>query len=287
MDERLPTAMAPPARHGTTQAPVATHRLACQEIWGTNGNVAHGVELPGLQCWVYSAPIELGLDGGDIHYLSVCEHGILCRVALADVSGHGHAVTRAAERLLTLMRQHINEDEQRTFVQALSDAWFTAESSDNRVTFATALVLGFDASSGQLVFTNAGHPPPLWYHADERRWEWLRPPIAATSAPIGLPLGLNWLGGGYADSVVKLGPGDLLLCYTDGLSEATDATGRQVGDELLRFAHRLPVESPMAAGATLLGLVDAFRGGEPLRDDETLIVLQSRKDGGATRLSPP
>ena len=85
----------------------------CSEIWGANSNVAHSVGLPGLQGWVYSAPIELGQDGGDIHYLSVCEHGVLCRVALADVSGHGRAVTAAAGHLLGLMRRHINETEQR------------------------------------------------------------------------------------------------------------------------------------------------------------------------------
>ena len=68
----------------------------CSEIWGANGKVAHSVELSGLHGWVYSAPIELGKDGGDIHYLFVCETGVLCRVALADVSGHGQTVTVAA-----------------------------------------------------------------------------------------------------------------------------------------------------------------------------------------------
>jgi serine phosphatase RsbU (regulator of sigma subunit) len=66
----------------------------------------------------------------------------------------------------------------------------------------------------------------------------------------------------------------IIFFYTDGLSEAADSTGRQIGDEFLEVARALPVESPMAAGATLLGLVDAFRRGEPMRDDETLIVLR-------------
>jgi hypothetical protein len=91
---------------------------------------------------------------------------------------------------------------------------------------------------------------------------------------VGLALGIDFFRSRYTDSVVDLGAADLLICYTDGLSETTDATGRQIGDELLDLACGLPVESPMAAGATLLGLVDAFRRGEPARDDETLIVLQ-------------
>jgi sigma-B regulation protein RsbU (phosphoserine phosphatase) len=253
--------------------PVLPHTIMCSEIWGANSNVAHSVELPGLQGWVYSAPIELGQDGGDIQYLSVCEHGVLCRVALADVSGHGRAVAVAAERLLGLMRRHINEGEQREFLHELSDSLRKASGTED-VTFATALVVGFDSGSGQLVFTNAGHPAPLWYHADERRWTWLRQSSADTARAVGFPLGMDFSGSDYADTVIELGVGDLLICYTDGLSEAADSTGQQIGEQFLELASTLPVESPMAAGATLLGLVDAFRRGEPMRDDETLIVLQ-------------
>jgi serine phosphatase RsbU (regulator of sigma subunit) len=65
------------------------------------------------------------------------------------------------------------------------------------------------------------------------------------------------------------------MCYTDGLSDTTENTGVDLGVEgLLALARGLPVESPMAAGATLLGHVDAFRHGAQTTDDETLIVLQ-------------
>ena len=74
---------------------------------------------------------------------------------------------------------------------------------------------------------------------------------------------------------MTLGPDDLLMCYTDGISDATDDNGLPLGvDGLLELARGLSVESPMAAGATLLGLVDAFRHGAPASDDETLIVLR-------------
>lgn len=251
---------------------VSPYPLVCSEVWGANSNVAHSVELPGLQGWVYSAPIELGQNGGDIHYLSVCNSGVVCRVALADVSGHGRAVSAVAERLLRLMRKHINQIEQRCFLYELSDALHEMNGPD-RVTFATALVIGFDSSSGTLVFTNAGHPPPLWYQADTGHWNWLRPTTYETSAAVGLPLGTGF-GSGYTDVVSELGEGDLLICYTDGLTEGGDYDHQIDSDCLMDLAHALPVESPMAAGATLLGLVDAWRRGEPAGDDETLIVLQ-------------
>jgi sigma-B regulation protein RsbU (phosphoserine phosphatase) len=171
------------------------------------------------------------------------------------------------------MREHINQDQQREFVHELSHALRKGSRTED-VTFATALVVGFDSSSGQLTFTNAGHPRPLWYHADENRWEWLEEADTDASRRVGLPLGMDFFGIGYSDNVVEFGVGDVLVCYTDGLSEAADSTGRQIGDELLNLVRALPVEAPMATGATLLGLVDGFRRGEPARDDETLIVIR-------------
>jgi len=267
----------PSVRPRVPERQTSTRSLVCSEVWGANSNVAHSVALPGLQGWVYSAPIELGHNGGDIHYLSVCNSGVLCRIALADVSGHGRAVSAVAERLLRLMRIHINQVEQRDVLHELSDSLHEMNGVED-VTFATALMIGFDSSSGTLVFTNAGHPPPLWYHADARRWDWLRPTTSeASRAVVGLPLGMDF-GSGYRDVVTQLSFGDLLICYSDGLSEASDGSGRQIdNDGLMALAQALPVESPMAAGATLLGLVDAWRRGEPAGDDETLIVLQRRE----------
>lgn len=253
------------------RAPIASHALACSEVWGANSSVARSVELPGLRAWVYSAPIEMDHDGGDIHYLSVCEAGVLCRIALADVSGHGPVVRVAADHLLGLMRRHINAHAQREFLHELSDA---LHKTGEDVTFATAVAIGFDSSSGQLVFTNAGHPPPLWYHSAERRWTLLQPPSADVSRAIGLPLGIDFFGSAYEDAVIDFDIGDLLICYTDGLSEAEDPTGRQFGENLMGVACALPVAAPMDTGATLLGLIDAFRRGEPVCDDQTLIVLQ-------------
>jgi phosphoserine phosphatase RsbU/P len=265
--------------HPIADATRSGHTPVCSEVWAANSNVAHSVNLPGLLAWVYSAPIELGRNGGDLHYLSVCDNGVLCRVALADVSGHGSAVDAAAGRLLGLMRRHVNRTEQREFLHDVSAA-FQRMNGPDEVTYATAVALGFDQRSRRLVFSNAGHPPPLWYRAAEGSWGWLEQSSAASGRA--LPLGLSFFEGRYVDTVVELGVGDLLVCYTDGLSDATDSAGRPLGAEgLMEMARTLSVASPMAVGATLLGLVDTFRRGDAL-DDETLIVLQRSREGGGS-----
>lgn len=262
---------------GVLNPPMPAYALSCGEVWGANSNVAHAVELPGLRGWIYSAPIELGQKGGDIHYLSVCNSGVLGRVALVDVSGHGCAVSGVADRLLGVMRTHINRMEQREILLELGDSLRDMNGAE-RVTLATAVMLGFDSSSGDIVFTNAGHPSPLWYHADERRWDWLQPVTACPSdALVGLPLGMDF-SCGYRDDITQLGVGDIVVCYSDGLSEACDDAGQRMdGDSLMAMVRTLPTQSPMAAGATLLGLVDEWRRGAPAGDDETLIVLQRRE----------
>jgi phosphoserine phosphatase RsbU/P len=253
---------------------VSHHALTCREVWASNRNVAHTVELPGLQGWIYSAPLELGYDGGDLHYLSACDYGVLSRVVLADVSGHGRSIAAVAEELLRLVRAHMNRLEQSALLLDLSASLSSVESNDG-ATFATALVVGFDSTCSELTTTNAGHPPPLRYRAAHRQWELLRNPDASGPArPVGMPIGLEFPTT-YEDLVVNFGADDLLICYTDGISDATNDKGVVLGvDGLLELARGLSVDLPMAAGATLLGLVDAFRHGAPASDDETLIVLR-------------
>ena len=93
---------------------------------------------------------------------------------------------------------------------------------------------------------------------------------------VNLPLGLI-PGTSYSQTAIQLEPGDLLLLYTDGVSEACDESGTQLGlERLLSIAHSLPTESPVAAGEGLLAAVSGFRGTAPAGDDETVLALQRR-----------
>ncbi len=81
----------------------------------------------------------------------------------------------------------------------------------------------------------------------------------------------------YSQTAVQFEAGDLLLLYTDGISESWDESGEQLGlDRLLSIARTLPVESAAAAGQALLSAVERFRGLQPRADDETVVALQRR-----------
>ena len=102
-----------------------------------------------------------------------------------------------------------------------------------------------------MLFTNAGHLPPLWYRAAAKEWSFLLDSTPYSKEIVDLPLGMI-AGTAYSQTAVQLESGDLLLLYTDGISEAWDESGEQLGLEgLLSIARSLPVESAAAAGQAL------------------------------------
>jgi len=90
----------------------------------------------------------------------------------------------------------------------------------------------------------------------------------------GLPLGA-FCQASYATSTFRVDPGDMIFLYTDGLSEATNASGEEYGAARLpEFLARWDGNSPRAAIDACLADLREFTGGAPLRDDLTLLCLK-------------
>ena len=252
--------------------PVKPHALTCTEVWGGNRKVIRTVKLPSLVAWVASVPINEGEGGGDLHYMSVCDYDLISRVALADVSGHGNEVNAVTQTLRNLMHKNINAWDQSDFMRGINEAFRQGGNGK----YATAIVLSFHRVLGRLAFSNAGHLPPLWYHAAQRAWGWLEEGTEAKKVS-GLPVGLI-PGTDYSQTVVTLKPSDLLVLYTDGITEAGNETGQELGrEQLLEWARQAPVDSPRLLGEALLQRIEVFRG-KVRNDDETLLVLQREEE---------
>ena len=258
--------------------PAMPRRLQCAETWAGNEKVASLVELPGLAAWVSSVPAGPVDAGGDVHYVSVCPSCIVSRIALADVSGHGLAVKALGETLQQLMQQYLRALEQVGLMRDLNQA--VREGLDD-VHYATMVAVGWHGRRGLLVVTNAGHPPPLWYRAARHEWSWLETQRASERGrPAGVPLGLL-ADINYDRTVVKPRVGDLMVLYTDGVSEATNPAGEELGREgLMDIARELETSSAEVFGSSLTAALRGFRGGVEPADDETVIVLQVVADVG-------
>ncbi len=249
-----------------------SYRLKCAETWASNRSTSNVVDLPGLRVWVHSRAFGASDAGGDVHYVSVCPSCIVSRVALADVSGHGRAVQSLGAKLRELMQKFLTALEQVSLMRDLNEA--VREELDG-IHYATMVAVGFHGRRGLLVMTNAGHPPALWYRAHRGEWEWFEPHGPDPGSGIrGTPLGLL-PNVSYARMIVKPDPGDLIVLYSDGISEATNSDGEELGrDRLMAVIRTLSSSSPETCGAQLVDAVNDFRGGSTPEDDETIIVLQ-------------
>ena len=245
-------------------------RLACLEVRGGNSLATYAAELPGLAAWVSCSPLGPSQRGGDLYYFSSCSHGSTARVVIADVAGHGEHVSAAAFRLRYALRQHIDLWDQSLLIKDLNESFLR---NNLGARFATAFFANFASDSGVLLFTNAGHMPPLWHCAANKEWAYLydsAPPIKKFED---LPLGLI-AGTGYHQTAVELEPDDLLVLYTDGINEAENEAGDQLGlSGLLSIARHLPTSSAAAAGEELVAAVSRFRGSAPANDDATVVTL--------------
>jgi serine phosphatase RsbU (regulator of sigma subunit) len=251
------------------------------EIWGGNQAADTSVSTPGLDLWVYSRPHEQADDGGDVHYVSLCGGGIITRLILADVSGHGASVADMARSLRDLMRRNINRKSQAKLVKELNRQF--TDLAKLRL-FATALVATYLTTGDRLTVCNAGHPRPLRYQAAAGQWSVLAGPEGEGDALANLPLGIDDAVA-FVQAEIVLGRGDLVLFYTDALTEATDPSGRPLGEAgLLELVRFLDVTDPTKVADALHARLEAYRGGEAPADDLTFLLLHHNA-GGPPRLT--
>ncbi|MDX2114874.1 MAG: PP2C family protein-serine/threonine phosphatase [Planctomycetota bacterium] len=267
-----PQPMQPSPEPSTSAARSAQpHSLACMEIWGGNERIESGLSTPGLDAWVFSEPFEGESEGGDVHYVSMCNSGNIARFVVADVSGHGAEVGEAARTLRGLVRRNMNTADNTRFTRALNGA-FQMESSGGR--YATAVLATYFAPTDELLIVNAGHPRPLLYRAAAQRWELLTGDGAgASSSDTNLPLGIIEPTD-FSQFAVKLQKGDLVFIYTDGLMEARDGSGNMLGERgMLQLAESLDVSKPGEIIGNLLRRLRDWQQGASLNDDVTCILL--------------
>lgn len=203
--------------------------------------------------------------GGDYLDATVHEGGAIT-LTLIDVTGHGIAAALAVNRLhgelKRLFAQHADPGPG-AIVAGLNNYIFLTL-SDEQV-FATAAVLRV-GPEGSLRLAVAGHPPPMLRRGDGRVEA-----FDSTAPMLGLFPAEEFAG---EESAATLGPGDALVLYTDGATEARGQSGRQLGTEGLARALEACAPGHDGLAAALAGRVEAFRAGPA--DDDVLIVSVGR-----------
>jgi sigma-B regulation protein RsbU (phosphoserine phosphatase) len=178
-----------------------------------------------------------------------------------DVSGKGVSASILMANLQAIFRSLITSGVHLDSLMQRANRLFSE--STLPTAFAT-LVCGRALSSGRIEFVNAGHTPPLL----------LRSKGLLSMSATGLPLGL-FPDAKYETSAVEAFRGDLLLLYTDGISEARNSSGEEYGEARLeRLVSRCQGESTDVVIEALLHDVKAFRKGAQQQDDVTVMALR-------------
>ncbi len=188
-------------------------------------------------------------------------------LAIGDVSGHGVAPALMMSDVRGHLRSALLTKDSLAGVHDALNEVLREELTDGMY---VALFVGiFDAKTRTLEYRNAGHVAPLHYSLRADRFEALE-----RTAPV---LGLFAGGPGRACRSLPIGPGDLLVCYTDGVVDRPDPEGEHYGIGRLREA----VRTAARAGADAIAVADAIRAdseayaaGRGLRDDFTLLLAR-------------
>jgi serine phosphatase RsbU (regulator of sigma subunit) len=231
--------------------------------------------LPSLPGWQLAASLRPAREtSGDFYDVFVLPNGHLA-LLVADVADKGMGAALYMALCRTLLRVYAAEccTEPDVVLRATNRRIL----SDTRAAmFVTVFYAILDPASGELVYCNAGHNPPYLAHARDGLGG--NDPIPLTGT--GMALGVLEEGEWRAERA-RLAPGDMLVLYTDGITEARDGAGSMFGEaRLVQVVRAARGQSAAAAHAALLGAVRDFAGASPPDDDITLLLL-AREPGGA------
>ncbi len=202
--------------------------------------------------------------GGDYYDLVELEDGHL-GFAIGDVSGKGISAALIMASLRASLRGLILDDpgDLARMMQKVNRLVYEASSSSRYATFFFAI---FKPDSRELRYVNAGHNPPILVR--ETSGEVVR--LEACGPVVGMLPSVD-----YDAKCLELAPGDLLIAYTDGISEAMTAEDEEWGEERMLAAAR---RQHAASAAEVLGEIfraaDAFTTGAEQHDDMTLLIMK-------------
>jgi sigma-B regulation protein RsbU (phosphoserine phosphatase) len=252
--------------------------LRCAEVWGGIKDDDRETRSGGLAVSLYSSSCQGG-RGGDIYCFSVCAEDMLTRIAVADVVGHGSAVSDVSLSLYQAMRNRMNQLDGGRVLADLNA--FAARRGFQAIT--TASVVGYYARRKLAYFARAGDQPPLLRRGAEGTWRPLLPEHLGSDL-VNMPLGVLPQTC-FRQRPVHFEAGDRMLLYTDGLVEAPAPGGELFGlDRLRAVLDKLGDASLHATKAAVLDAVRQHTGGPLDHDDVTVLVVEvveGATNGGA------
>lgn len=224
-------------------------------------------KLPAIARLDYAGHCRPALGvGGDYYDFLALRHGHL-GVAIGDVSGKGIAAALMMATLQASLRgEATRASDNLAYAVANVNRLVYDASSENR--YATFFYGQYDPATGTFEYVNAGHNPPMLFHHCDGEWKIIR--LDTGGVVVGLLESYP-----YQQGSVRLSDGDLLVAYTDGISEAMNSADEEWGEdrlaEVIQSCNGVPAQEMLQR---IFAAADAFVAGAEQHDDMTLVILR-------------
>jgi len=217
--------------------------------------------IRGVELAAFSRPSEI--IGGDYFDFFHFKDGTL-GIVIADVSGHGVSSGMLMSSLQSALRTMAPDTNSPADILERINRFYIH--NVNFTTFVTIFLARFDPASRVLDYVNAGHNPPDLFRRHDGEITWLMP----TAAAIGLMEDFH-----PKTVSMTLAEGDVLLLYTDGLTEASNSQGELFGEGRLEALFRKNIDLPVSEMIqSVRQNISAFGNNQKLKDDITIIALK-------------
>ena len=210
--------------------------------------------------------------GGDYYDFLALPAGKL-GIAIGDVSGKGIAAALTMASLQASLRSEATRapDNLAGMMSNVNRLVYEASASNR---YATFFYGQYDPASRQLSYVNAGHNPPMLFHCSDGDWPVCR--LETGGTVVGLLESFS-----YQQATLTITPGDILIAFTDGISEAMNDAQDEFGeDRLIETIKSCAGLSPAEIIACIMRAADAFVAGAKQNDDMTLVVLCAQPETG-------
>jgi sigma-B regulation protein RsbU (phosphoserine phosphatase) len=232
-------------------------------------------EIPGLTIAAHYETFDQA--GGDLYDFARMEgdpttdHDDRWAILIADASGHGPAAATVCAIVHSILHAYPQEPSGPAELLGHVNRHLCAKQIES--SFVTAFLAFYQAATRELVYARAGHNPPLLVSARDPSRGSGRSVLRVLKDACGLPLGID-SDAPFNEERLTLAPGQMVLLYTDGITEAKDAAGELFGIEGI---ERALADCDDGAQAVVRCLTDAVRRHQGLReagDDQTIVVLE-------------
>jgi len=185
---------------------------------------------------------------------------------IADVSGHGTPAAVMMAILHSLAHGHPGHPEPPAAMLKHVNRRLAARYTAENDVFVTAFYGIYDPARQLLSYSCAGHNPPQVKRCSLGHIDSLED---VGGPPLGLFVDLD-----YDEATINLHPGDILVLYTDGITEAMDSESKQFGLDKLKYVLARCDLGASEMRDSILAELDRFTGGSTVHDDRTLVVAK-------------